>query len=193
MIEPYLLTFLGSYYRQILKGRQSQFNRDGTSLNASGEACADTVMYTLRSRIEAETGLDLYPTFSFVRLYKKGDVLRKHIDQAASEVNVSITILASDPWPLAMHRGDEVINLELDPGDGVIFHGMELVHEREKFAGREHLQLIVAYVEKGGANQEMAFYRMGEPTYAPTSNKWGPGKKFMRYVADVREKRDASN
>lgn len=193
LLDPYVRAFLESYYRKILGKGKSHFSKDGTSLNGSGEACADMVMYTLRERIERETGLKLYPTFSFVRLYKEGDLLRKHIDQAANEVSISISIYASDPWPLEMTRGDEVFELDLEPGDGVIYRGMELAHERKKYAGREHLQVIIAFVEKGGAHEEMAFYRESGPTYRPTSVKWGLGKKLLRLAADMREKRQAAD
>ena len=70
LLDPLLVTFLESYYRQILGSGGTHFRRDGTSLNGYGEACADVALYATREKIEAATGLKLNPGFSFVRLYR---------------------------------------------------------------------------------------------------------------------------
>ena len=49
------------------------------------------------------TGLDLEPTYSYLRVYKNGDVLHKHTDRKACEYSVSLTLKRESDdeiWPL---------------------------------------------------------------------------------------------
>ena len=149
LLDPLLVKFLQSYYQQSLAKGIPEFGRDGTSLNGYGEACADTVMYALRDKIEAVTGLELLPGFSFVRLYRKGEKLRRHIDRGANEINCTCQIQGPSAWPLGVSVDGEDILINQENGDGLIYKGLEIPHWRDEYAGDEHLQLILAYVIRG--------------------------------------------
>ena len=43
----------------------------------------ETLLEDLRSLMEKETGLVLLPTYSYFRIYKKGDILKRHKDREA--------------------------------------------------------------------------------------------------------------
>ena len=62
--------------------------------------CADMVMETLMMkvlpRMEKETGLQLIPTYSYARIYKKGDILRRHKDRPSCEISTTVN-LGGDP------------------------------------------------------------------------------------------------
>ena len=64
---------------------------------------ADPVMETLLVKVlpkmQQETGLELIPTYSYARLYKKGDKLRRHKDRPSCEISTTIN-LGGDPWPI---------------------------------------------------------------------------------------------
>src|SRR5262245_5642950 len=45
-----------------------------------GDPMTDSLLLKLQPAIEHATGLSLYPTYSYVRLYKKGDQLARHTD-----------------------------------------------------------------------------------------------------------------
>ena len=52
---------------------------------------ADFVMETLMMKVlpkmQKETGLELLPTYSYARVYKKGDELRRHRDRPSCEIS----------------------------------------------------------------------------------------------------------
>ena len=64
---------------------------------------ADMVMETLLMKVlpimKKETGLELIPTYSYARVYKKGDILRRHKDRPSCEISTTLN-LGGDPWPI---------------------------------------------------------------------------------------------
>jgi len=112
---------------------------------------ADHVMETLLVKVlpvmVQETGLELIPTYSYARLYKKGDILKRHKDRPSCEISTTIH-LGGHPWPIFIDGtgADNVINEEqnlikpnapagtkviLDVGDMLVYSGCELEHWRE--------------------------------------------------------------
>ena len=87
----------------------------------------------LLPKVEETTGLALSPTYSYYRVYKAGEELKEHCDRPACEVSLSLCLgydyLGKNfRWRFAI--GDKKIALE--PGDAVIYRGMELPHSRPK-------------------------------------------------------------
>ena len=121
----------------------------------------------LRTAIEANTGLELLPTYSFTRMYRKGDQVGRHKDGKENQVSCTICIEKDSDWPLGISDGNEDFEVTLEPGDAVIYQGYALDHWRDKFAGERQVQLIVGYIEKGGKHDARRFYGRGEPMYVP--------------------------
>jgi hypothetical protein len=111
----------------------------------------DPLMQSLLAKklplMEKETGLKLFPTYSFFRLYTLLSDLKKHSDRPSCEVSVTV-MLGSDgtQWPIYMD-GKPV---DLNPGDACIYLGCELEHWREPFEGDWHLQTFLHYVDQNG-------------------------------------------
>ena len=47
------------------------------------------------------TGLKLVPTYAYCRLYKNGNILRRHKDRPSCEISTTIH-LGGTPWPIFM-------------------------------------------------------------------------------------------
>ena len=64
---------------------------------------ADFVMETLMMKVlpkmQQETGLQLLPTYSYARIYKKGDILKRHKDRPSCEISTTIH-LGGNKWPI---------------------------------------------------------------------------------------------
>ena len=126
---------------------------------------ADMVMETLMMKVlpvmRQETGLELIPTYSYARLYKKGDILRRHKDRPSCEISTTLN-LGGDPWPIFIDGtgSDNVIDeykgihkpgapkgvkVDLKPGDMLIYSGCELEHWREPFEGDDCAQVFLHY------------------------------------------------
>jgi hypothetical protein len=109
--------------------------------------------------IEEAGGLSLHPTYSYLRIYKHGDVLARHRDRPACEVSVSLCLgyVADRAWPLWIEGPQGVTAVTMEPGDAVLYRGVECLHWREKFTGREASQVFLHYVDQNGPNAGWKF------------------------------------
>ena len=126
---------------------------------------ADPVMETLLVKVlpvmQQETGLNLIPTYSYARLYKKGDELKRHKDRPSCEISTTIN-LGGDPWPIFIDGTgadsviDEYKNIHkpnapkgtkvlLEVGDMLVYTGCDLEHWREPFDGNICGQVFLHY------------------------------------------------
>jgi len=110
---------------------------------------ADPVMETLLMKVlpvmEQETDLKLVPTYSYARIYKHGDILRKHKDRPSCEISTTIH-LGGDKWSIFV-EGTEVM---LDVGDMLVYSGCELEHWREPLEGNTCAQVFLHYNHVNG-------------------------------------------
>ena len=114
---------------------------------------------SVSGKVEQITGLTLLKTHNYYRAYKTGDILRYHSDRISCEISVSLCIgyKADYCWPLCLMTHDEkVVEVELRPGDAVIYRGIELKHWRSKFEGINHVQLFMHWVDAKGAYVDWA-------------------------------------
>jgi len=113
---------------------------------------SDMVMETLLQKVkpvmEKHTGLKLSETYSYARIYKKGDVLVRHKDRYSCEVSTTLN-LGGDEWPIYLDpttkTGRAGIKVILEPGDMLIYSGCELEHWREEFKGKDCAQVFLHY------------------------------------------------
>jgi len=128
---------------------------------------ADNVMETLLVKMlpvmAKETGLELVPTYSYARLYKKGDILYRHKDRPSCEISTTLN-LGGDPWPIfidgtgansIISGQDQTVVLKpnapqgtkilLEVGDMLVYSGCELEHWREPFEGNTCGQVFLHY------------------------------------------------
>lgn len=111
---------------------------------------ADFAMETLLDRltplVEKQTNLELVPTYSYLRVYKKGTELFKHKDRPSCEISITLN-LGGDQWPIFIEPN---IQIDLTPGDMLIYKGNVLEHWRNKFEGNECIQVFLHYNTKQG-------------------------------------------
>ena len=144
--------------------------RDDTKVPGAYSKYADWVMETLlqymRPIMKAKTGMDLIPTYSYTRLYEKGNILRRHKDRPSCEISTTVH-LGGDEWPIFLDPSgadfviDEFKNIhkpgapkgvrvDLKVGDMLIYSGCELEHWREPFEGRVCSQVFLHYNHANG-------------------------------------------
>jgi hypothetical protein len=113
---------------------------------------ADIVMETLLENLlplmEKNTGLKLNPNYSYARIYKKGDILKRHKDRFSCEISTTLN-LGGDPWTIYLEpsgkEGLKGIKVDLKPGDMLVYKGNELEHWREEFKGENCAQVFLHY------------------------------------------------
>ena len=121
----------------------------------------ETLLEKLTEPMSKETELNLIPTYSYARIYKKGDVLKRHKDRYSCEVSMTMN-LGGDPWPIYLEPSGETdkegIKVDLEPGDALIYRGCEVEHWREAFEGENCGQVFLHYNDASGQNAEKNRY-----------------------------------
>ena len=108
----------------------------------------ETLMLKCQPIMEKTTGLKLIPAYTYARIYKNGDVLKRHKDRFSCEISTTMN-LAGDDWPIYLEpsgkEGLKGIQINLKPGDMLVYSGCELEHWRNKFRGKECVQVFLHY------------------------------------------------
>ena len=120
----------------------------------------ETLMLKCQPQMEKVTGLKLYPAYTYARIYKKGDILKRHKDRFSCEISTTMN-LGGDDWPIYLEpdsskggvkegvgyvsENTKGIRVVLKPGDMLVYSGCELEHWRNKFKGKECVQVFLHY------------------------------------------------
>ena len=131
-----------------------------------GDPVFDTLLMKVLPVMKQETGLELIPTYSYARIYKQGDILKRHKDRPSCEISTTLN-LGGTPWPIfidgtgADNVIDEYKNIHkpnapkgtkvlLDVGDMLVYSGCELEHWREPLEGETCGQVFLHYNHVNG-------------------------------------------
>jgi hypothetical protein len=120
----------------------------------------ETLLLAVQPIMEKQTGLKLIPTYSYARIYKKGDVLHRHKDRFSCEISTTLN-LGGDKWPIYIEKDPKKggvvegkgyitdntkgIKVDLKPGDMLVYRGNMLEHWREEFKGTDCGQVFLHY------------------------------------------------
>jgi hypothetical protein len=119
-----------------------------------GTVTFDQLLVDLLPHFEQACGKRLYPTYSYARLYKPGEELKRHTDRPACEISATVTLgFEGDVWPIYMASN----KIDMQVGDAVIYRGMDIEHWRKKYTeGQWQAQVFLHYVDADGphANQK---------------------------------------
>tara|TARA_R100000656_G_scaffold89549_1_gene65306 strand:- start:49 stop:687 length:639 start_codon:yes stop_codon:yes gene_type:complete len=135
----------------------SQFNADWGVWNDEqipetyshyGDLVMETLLQKLKPLMEKETKLKLNETYSYARIYKKGDELKRHKDRYSCEISTTLH-LGGEQWSIFLEPSGEVKKdgkeIKLQTGDMLMYSGCELEHWREPFKGENCGQVFLHY------------------------------------------------
>ena len=131
-----------------------------------GDFFMETLMMKVLPVMQQHTELNLVPCYTYTRVYKKGDKLRRHRDRPSCEISCTLN-LGGDPWPIFLDpTGQHIvideykeihkpnapkgISLTLEPGDMLVYRGCDLEHWREPFEGDTCAQVFLHYNDVDG-------------------------------------------
>jgi hypothetical protein len=124
----------------------------------------DNLLEAMLPYFEQQSGLKLYPTYSYARLYnQQGEELKNHRDRPACEISATITLgFEGNVWSIYM--GDDenkTINaskIDMEIGDAVMYRGCDKWHWREPyFEGQWQAQVFLHYVDQNGPHAEWKY------------------------------------
>jgi len=129
-----------------------------------GDIAMDTLLKGLKPVMEKKARELLSCTYSYARVYKKGDVLVRHKDRFSCEISCTMT-LGGNPWPIFIDptgkssvekvisekeiitkpNPSKGVKIILKPGDLLFYQGCKLEHWREPFEGEYCSQVFLHY------------------------------------------------
>lgn len=120
---------------------------------------SESLLLLLQPVMEAQLGLELYPTYSYMRIYYKDAILAKHTDRESCQYSATLCIQCdpTSPWPIYFHSNGVDTPLVLNQGDLCIYKGDELPHWREPCTYDNHIQIFLHFVEKNGKYNDFKY------------------------------------
>jgi hypothetical protein len=109
-----------------------------------GDIAMETLLKYIKPIMEKVTKLKLVETYSYARVYKKGDILERHKDRPSCEVSNTLN-LGGDLWDIFLKSSNKEHKIRLSPGDMLVYSGCELEHWREPFKGKDCAQVFLHY------------------------------------------------
>ena len=130
---------------------------------------SDIVMETLLQKVkpvmEKESGLKLTETYSYARIYKKGDELKRHKDRYSCEISTTMN-LGGDDWSIYIEPD---IKINLKQGDMLMYRGCDLEHWRTPFEGEDCGQVFLHYNDESSKDAKQNKFdgrpMIGLPSY----------------------------
>ena len=157
--------------RYALINELTQFSKESSDLHDAAQVpnahskyadpLMESILQYIQPSMEYATGLKLFPTYSYFRVYRPGQDLKPHIDRPACEISTTISFrrnyMQSDQeiWPIWVTSKDGRKAFHLDEGDALIYRGCEIEHWREMFEAPEgsyHIQGFFHFVDANGPN-----------------------------------------
>jgi len=132
-----------------------------------GDIVMETLLQRVKPIMEEKSGVKLIETYSYARIYKKGDILKRHKDRFSCEISTTLN-LGGDDWSIFLEpdsskgvvikeggyepsdsKGKEI---KLEPGDMLMYRGCELEHWRDAFEGENCGQVFLHYNDATSKN-----------------------------------------
>ena len=121
----------------------------------------ETLMMKVLPIMQQHTDMNLIPCYTYTRIYKKGDILKRHSDRPSCEISTTLH-LGGDPWPIFLDptgqktvideykqiikpNAPKGIPVDLEVGDMLVYSGCELEHWRKPFEGEHCAQVFLHY------------------------------------------------
>ena len=194
VLKPEVCNFLKNYFLEKEKIAKlyfaaefiSQFNKEYGVFNDPqvpgsyaiyGPKAGDINLEQLKPLIEKTMRKKLYETYSYVRVYNKGNELKRHKDRSNCKISATVN-LGGEEWPIyiennpnkgtAMNEKDSTSDyvpgntkgeaVILKPGDLLLYPGFHLEHWRKPLPQGKCVQLFLHYVDSKQSDAEQRKY-----------------------------------
>jgi hypothetical protein len=191
VISNELRDFITQY---ALFDEMQDFSPDGSQVPSAhakyGDPAMESLLLHLNKNMEENTGLELYPTYSFYRVYRTGDELKVHKDRPSCEISCTLCFNHSYDqnqfqWPIYMNGN----RTDVEPGDMVIYRGCDLDHWRDPFdiddENAWHVQGFFHYVDANGPYLEYKFDKRSSIGEVDRRKQLSNNTELPRYVKIV--------
>lgn len=164
-------------------------SQTGSFISLYANPVMETLMDLSTPVIENNVGKKLFPTYSYFRIYDKGDDLKTHTDREACEFTVALCLGADPvdkPYNIFVGERDdnsdykyyneknklEGLNIEhkfnMIPNSAVIFKGRDKVHWREHSTHDHFITVFLHYVDQEGPHKNEKYDKRDKLGAKPT-------------------------
>lgn len=155
-LDPTAVATVSRYMEYRAKQSDGKWDDPTSRYSFYADPLAETILYNARPDVEKACGKELDPTYSYSRIYVKGDELKKHVDRPSCEISVTVNVAinADKPWSIwCQYKDNDPVECVLAPGDAVVYKGCEVHHWRDPLQHADiNAQFMLHYVDKNGPN-----------------------------------------
>lgn len=129
-----------------------------------GDPIFDNILQKFAKPIGDAVGKTLLPTYTYARIYRPGEILKRHKDRESCQISATMTLGfdAKPIWPIFFDEEKEIA-VSLDVGELAVYKGCEILHWRTPFKGKWHVQVFLHYVDANGPYKDN--YRDGRSEF----------------------------
>jgi hypothetical protein len=136
----------------------------------------ETLQFFLLPKMEKSTGLSLFPTYTYYRIYRPGHELTRHKDRPSCEISTTILLgkfynntnseynwgmyIDKNSYKIPIAANDNFVSgnnpgtlLKQEVGDAIIYRGCDIEHWRDPLQGDPgtyQVQAFFHYIDKNG-------------------------------------------
>lgn len=142
-----------------LVNRLDQFYKDQLALPPDNQCPSSPSFYGIFNdeskqwlpKIEEIVERQLFPTYTYSRIYTQGEALPPHIDRDECEFSFTLCLkYDKEMWPIYLQTSEGPKEVLLDVGDILIYKGIENIHWRTGLKNQFHYQGFFHYVDQNG-------------------------------------------
>lgn len=156
-LEPSDVTYaLSTIFKLENNLTQSKYEEWTDNIHGVNNISFEDIHLKYLPKMEAITGFELNPTYTFWRVSRKGTMLPIHVDRPPCEVSITINVGYSGDkiWPFYADHENKY-KFMMSPGDGVIYGGTRYLHWRDRLEDDWAVQLCLHYVKKTGVLKDI--------------------------------------
>ena len=160
-LTPYLIEYV-SVQIELLEKNYLSYLRQPTSINPYpfgdtqtpksfalyGTFISDALLPMLKDAFSEITDKRLCESYSYFRIYYNDANLKRHTDRESCQYSATVCIKKDCDWPIYFKdlNGND-IEVEMEPGDLIVYKGTKLKHWRNHYKGSRHIQLFLHYID----------------------------------------------
>jgi hypothetical protein len=154
-IEPEYAKQLHNMFKYEVENNPNKFDRDSYCPKSYAIHNHKLFLQILVSKIPHISDIVeqlVFPTYTYARHYKNGEVLEKHTDREQCELSITLH-LDSDKvdWPICFTKPNgEPVSVNMKPGQAILYNAMISEHWRDEYLGDSYSQVFLHYVRSQG-------------------------------------------
>jgi PKHD-type hydroxylase len=168
------------------KGKLVKDEQCPLSDSVYGDPIFDDLLVKYAEPIGKQIGRKLLPTYTYCRIYRRGEVLKKHKDRPACEISATMTLgyNAKNVWKIYFDEEKET-PIDLEVGEMAVYKGCESLHWRPAFKGEWQVQVFFHYVDANGPYAHHAKDGRSDYGIQKTQNVNAPKKEAATFPRPI--------